>query len=496
VRKIYKSFIDLGTDIYQAIKSKYLWILFGIYFIAFSSILRSGVSYVDDYGRAFEGYLGWTDWSRWTTELLAVLVHAGIPLTDISPLPQLFACFLASIAGIIIIKINIGSKPIEIFHVIAVSLTCLVPYYLGVIVYKFDSPYMTLSLLVCVIPFLVDSKENMVFYILVSIVCIVLMCTLYQAYSGVYPMLACMHFFMNISDKCENNTVDRKMVVINELKSVGASIVAYIIGTLIFFCFLMRGNSTNTFLANNLLPGAFLRYKNYFSYVVSDQNIIWIVLTAVLLLLFVIAYTLNSYFNKVIACAMAMLMLFFESILCFGAYLYIDEEAYDMRCMVGYTIFVGIIAIYVISSFQNVLSYLVVGALAWCYIVCSLTVGNVMDRQQTYLDYRIDLLAGDISEVDIMDNMNIKYIYIDGNIGLAPGIDKIIESKPIVERAVFSGLSEGYWGSYYLINYFGIPNAEAIYEKPIGIENAILKKETAYHKISTINDNVIVVELK
>ncbi len=50
---------------------KQFLILLSVYLLAFSAIIRANYSYVDDMGRAYAGYHGWLDWSRWTTEILA-----------------------------------------------------------------------------------------------------------------------------------------------------------------------------------------------------------------------------------------------------------------------------------------------------------------------------------------------------------------------------------------------------------------------------------------
>ena len=76
-------------------------VLLTIYLVASWAIIRANFSYVDDIGRTYAGYHGWLDWSRWSTEALATLVHAGWHLTDISPLPQIMACVIMA-SGVII----------------------------------------------------------------------------------------------------------------------------------------------------------------------------------------------------------------------------------------------------------------------------------------------------------------------------------------------------------------------------------------------------------
>ena len=91
--------------------------LFFFYLIAFSAIMRANYTYADDIGRTFEGYHGWLDWSRWTTELLATFVHANWELTDISPLPQILACGIMAVGGIVLLYIFKDDKKITLWNV-------------------------------------------------------------------------------------------------------------------------------------------------------------------------------------------------------------------------------------------------------------------------------------------------------------------------------------------------------------------------------------------
>ncbi len=60
-------------------KKQFLFLL-TIYLLAFTSIIRANVAYVDDIGRTYAGYHGWLDWSRYGTEALLqrLFMQAGI----------------------------------------------------------------------------------------------------------------------------------------------------------------------------------------------------------------------------------------------------------------------------------------------------------------------------------------------------------------------------------------------------------------------------------
>lgn len=175
---------------------KQFFILLTIYLLAFCSIFRANFTYMDDIGRTYAGYHGWLDWSRYGTEILATFLHMNWHLTDISPLPQMVACVIMAAAGILLLDVFSDGGEIKFFHIAAASLTALAPYFLGMISYKFDSPYMALSFFVCILPFLFRKKSTSV-YMLVSTACLIAMCVTYQASSGVYPLMV---LFLSMRD--------------------------------------------------------------------------------------------------------------------------------------------------------------------------------------------------------------------------------------------------------------------------------------------------------
>ena len=57
---------------------KYLWpflILFGLFLLALSSVLRANFAYYDDLGRVAQGYRGWSNFSRYLSSFLSVFLH-------------------------------------------------------------------------------------------------------------------------------------------------------------------------------------------------------------------------------------------------------------------------------------------------------------------------------------------------------------------------------------------------------------------------------------
>ena len=129
-------------------------LLFSAYALALLALIRANYTYADDLSRSIIGYHGWWDWSRYVTEALSCLVHMEPRVLDISPIPQLLAAFLMAVAGVVVIHSFTAKKEIRPPMLAATLPMGLSPWFLECFSFKFDAPYMALSVLASVLPFL------------------------------------------------------------------------------------------------------------------------------------------------------------------------------------------------------------------------------------------------------------------------------------------------------------------------------------------------------
>lgn len=465
---------------YQERKKQFLVLLL-VYLLAFSAIIRANYSYVDDMGRTFAGYHGWLDWSRWTTEILATFVHAEWYLTDISPLPQILACMIMALGGIILLDVFRKEKKIGFLNIVAAALTGLSPYFLGIISYKFDSPYMALSFLVSVIPFLFREKSKKI-YVFVSVICLLIMCTTYQASSGIYPLVV---LFLVIQDVVSGRKIKESV------EFIVISALCYLISLGIFWLFLMRENGVSIAGGASLIPYAVSRYGTYYKIIFQDFTKIWLMLIMIIVVLFICAVCRMAVIHKAYALLMGIFTVGAGSFLCFGAYLFISEDAYDTRSMYGINVFLALMTIFISFYLSHWIPKIIYAALAWSFLIFSLTYGNALSQQQAYLNYRVELLANDLNELEIMKTNGIKKIRIVGDIGIAPVIMNMADAYPLLERTIFTGLSEGFWGGYYFYHYFNIPDVEVTTEES-ECNNLPVIKDTMYHTIRGSNYSILI----
>lgn len=163
----------------------FFFMTLAIYIVAIFPIIRANVNYIDDTGRVLKGYAGWDNYSRYVSCFLSHIIHANSSyLPDISPVPQIIAVMILSLAALVVTVTIKGKGELSIWNVLACIPLGLSPYFLECLSYKFDLPYMALSILASVLPLLFYQKRWM-WYSLSVVVCMLVMCMTYQAASGI-----------------------------------------------------------------------------------------------------------------------------------------------------------------------------------------------------------------------------------------------------------------------------------------------------------------------
>jgi len=101
-----------------------------VFLIGISVILRANFNYIDDMGRVSEGYLGWGNFSRFTSNGIAAVFHMDTYLTDISPLTQLIAVLILALTGVLLLYVVYERKSYSIWELVALIPLGLNPYFL------------------------------------------------------------------------------------------------------------------------------------------------------------------------------------------------------------------------------------------------------------------------------------------------------------------------------------------------------------------------------
>jgi len=461
-----------------------------IFAIAITAIIRANIYYIDDAQRAAEGVAGWINFSRYVTEFLSTFIHCDTYLTDISPLPQLLAICIMAIAGVIVIYVYKGEKKFSVWDIIAIIPFGLSPYFLECLSYKYDAPYMALSVLVSVLPLLFRKKKKTIYSIIV-ILCTLIMCMTYQASSGIFLMISLLLFLKSWNEK-EDFDENSNMLTL--------SIVSYMIGLIIFKIFIMQ--PAKTYVSNQifplaeLIPGTLGNLYKYFSTVVLDLKKEWLIIIGLMAVAFVYIFARDSKQKKYVAIPVTIIVLLLMAVLCFGMYPVLVRPSFVPRGMYGFGVFVSLIGVAIASAKKMYPGKIAVFALSWIFFVFAFTYGNALDVQDEYTKFRMNMVLQDLNELEVCNNGQTKVVQITGTIGQSPVLENMRQDYQILNKLVpmlFNG--NWMWGNYYFLNYYDIQDFEIDRTKRLEREGLPILKDTMYHKIQG-NDSFIWIRLK
>ena len=477
-------------------------VLLLIYLLGILAIILASVHYADDVARTGQGYAGWSGFSRYLSTILSHGLHADNYLTNIAPLPQILGVAMLAMAGIIVVT-TVSSKEVFrekwtkwIWRVVAVVPLGLVPYMLECMSYQYDAVYMGMSVLFAVLP-LVFYKRSGVWYVLMSVVGILVVCMTYQASIGIYPMLVVMLAAKEWNEK-------EKMGLI--LKKVGISVMVFILTVLIFQKFLMAPREV---YVSNEIPGIaeffpmfFRHLGHYFELLISDFKIIWLVLVVVIMVGFVVMFTVSSKRNKVVACFVGVGAMVLMAVMAYALYAALEKPLYTTRAMYAIGAWIAIMGVYIISGadkekWMRVLKAapaIAVVVLAWCFFVFGFTYGNMLAEQNDFRNGQVDMVISDLNELLVEMEGGPKKIQVKGQIGWAPAVASTPEKRYRILRRLLKPSFETNvpWMGYEITQGSGIPGL--VYRVDTALDEGDLPKlkETVLYDIYGDEEGILV----
>jgi hypothetical protein len=453
----------------------------GVYLFGYISIIRADFSYIDDLDRAIEGYHGWNGWSRHLADILSTFIHADTNLTDISPLPQVLAALIIGACTVLIVYILCGDELPFMALIAGISLG-LSPYFLENISYKFDAPYMALSMLFSVLPFIFTGTKKA--FVFSSIISLLIMCMTYQASSGIYIVLTLLLC-------CRDWNYKKK--TIGEILLFAASAAFSFCFSMIFFRMIFMvpssgsGFSTEMLALNQFIPGILFNLKTYITTINDDFGLIWKIIIMLICVLFIFQTSGRSNqkrFAAFIVSAMFIVAAFFLS---YGVYVMLKSPSYQPRALLGFGVFIAVINIRIAAG-HNRAALISVLMLNWCFMVFAFSYGNALADQKRYTNFRVEMLLHDLSGLFPGRDKSKMPVRMENRIGFGPVTENISEHYPVIKRLIPD--NQHYHLYIYLSEYFhwgeGVSKNEAPPDMPVVFDSY-------YHTIRSDGEHIHVI---
>ncbi len=470
---------------------KVFLILFVIYTIGISAILRANMYYQDDAGRAAYGYKDWDYFGRYVSTALSTLIHMGNYLADAAPMPQLLAMAIMAASGVLLLYTVYDRCVFSPWELVAVVPLGLNPYFLECVSFRFDAPYMAISVLAAILPLLYRNKPTIA-YLFVSMLSILTVCTSYQSATGVYPMLVVL-----LALRLWNQGKNLREIIFFCLKSVAG----YGLGLLYFKLVIMKpadaGYVSNALPeAGNLVGHTVNNLKQYFILIQSDFQSCWLGLIGLLAAAFLVVNVLSSKQKWIPACLMAFFALVMMTMLCFGIYPVLAATLFAPRAMYGFGVLIVLLGIVAAEGKTRISAKLPVAVLAWAFFVFAFIYGNVLKLQDDYTRFRMELVMEDLNDMEVFTTDTPVTVQISGSIGKTPILDNMPQDGQILQRLVpetFAGGDD--LTQYRFFCYYDLPYVVQNPDLDLTELDLPVVKDTMYHTIRSMDD-LVLIELK
>ncbi|MBE6162754.1 MAG: hypothetical protein E7155_04215 [Streptococcus equinus] len=414
IKELHQDIISIWKDFLRFIKSNKssaLFILI-IYLIVCLNIGLAEFPYIDDIGRQIQGYSGFSEhYSRYVSEVAVRFLNLGGHLSDIGLASQILSAIIMTLSSLLLIYIFIPTKKVSKITSFASTLIGINPLFIECLSFRFDSPFMTLSVLFSIIPFIFWNKSRKLFTVS-SVISIFLMCNSYQASSGIFLVLTATMLLLDVVNK-EN--------VISLLYRFGSAAISYVMGVLLYFCQIklfppVFSSAADTAPINKLVHFICLNSKIYLRNIYNQSNKVWVVLALISVVLFVFNVVLTSKLNKLLTILLVTAYLGVSSVLSYGTYL-IFMTPYSLlrpRYEYGFGFFLSTILILLSLRYKGHIfrqsNQLVVLLLSFYLAIFSLLYPSALKQQNDVFKSQSIMLAGDLNRYLPQQTSNVVHL--------------------------------------------------------------------------------------
>ncbi len=477
-------------DFYLSFKSflKPIVFVFVIYSVAMISIWRSDVSFIDDMGRAMQGYAWSHSFNRYASSIIYYILQLNRVLIDISPFGQIIAMLLLSISSVIITYIFLDKK-IEYLPLLLSTFVGLNWFNAALWLYKFDSLTMAFSILVSVVPFLFwdeeyrNNSKTWLRYVLLGF-CVFLMMATYQASSGIFLLMILGLAFKDYLDRSN---------LWHTLKKISYYGSAYVVSGAVFVFLLPKpkGYRSVKYGLDAVLDNTFNILKAIQNGLNNESRVLLIgILIVFLASLF--AFSKEKIFSKrFLDVIMGSLFVVFSIPISYGAYLVLVDAPTNARSIVGFGLILSIISILTVRNMDKIrykIFLLPSILLLQMFVIFLFGLGNALADQERHGLYRTEHLISDLSEIYAESNSET-ILQIQGDVGLSPVAKHLASQYPITKSIISVqqyGLGDRYWSSRKLTHYYNMPQKYyGTWREKWDCSNWDIEKEDYYHVIKS-----------
>lgn len=470
-------------------------IIFSIYSSVTIAINLANYPYIDDIGRQLEGYTGFAaHYSRYLSELVATIIQGSRHLTESGLTTAIISAFILSVTSTFVLYIFFGNVKIKWLTAISSVFIGLNPWFLEALSFRFDSPFLSLSLLIIVIPFFFWKSTLKRFY-LIGTFCMFLMCNAYQASSGIFILITLTLVFIGVTTTETLKSLWSRILI--AMSAFLSGLFLYFIQVKIFPPIFVESTELGNLLniPKNMVTNTYI----YLDTIWTQSNKTWLILFILTFILLGFNCLLSSFKPRLETIGYILIYIVLGAILSYGAYVIfpISYAAARPRYAYGIGVFIGIAMILLSQKSAKVnwlkIKTLVVSLLAFYLLSFCFTYAAALKEENDYFTSKSIILGTSLNNVANEKNSTVK---INRFVGDSPIFINTAKNYPILSSLIISQ-SNVSWD--YIMRFNSITNLQLNFElydeSKINFKEIELIESTLTYDIFE-RDNQIFVQMK
>lgn len=447
---------------YMKENSKPVLLILILYFILEIYLGTINYYYIDDIARRVTGDTNFgAHYARYFSEVSAWLVQGSIRMSDLGLTTYILSGLILTLISTLAIYLMSDRKPITWLTAAASIFIGINPWSLELMSFRFDSPYMLLSILVSFVPFL-WYRTNIIAFFVSSIVGVFLMFNSYQASSGIYIFLV---ILLGLMAYLEHGKIIEwlKFSIIGAL-GYGTALIAYFVEMMFNPQLAERGGNTTMASLSELPQAIWNNLVLYFSLYREGLHRVWKILVFIAVVAFIVVLIKSSKINKFKASFFTLVASIIASVMSIGIYMATAVPIIDdrPRYVYGLAVLIGLVLIYVASHLTKGFSGKLVGLSVLCLIYYSysfaLSYVSVLDNQKINFEAQSIALSSRLNSYITETNNRV---YINQFLENSPAFENAKKNNTMFMKLVPSNTSL-YWPNLMWYNEVTHSNVEFI----------------------------------
>lgn len=376
--------------------------IFALYTIVLVAIGSVNYPYIDDIIRRLDGLANFAaHYSRYLSEYASYFVQGSTRLADSGLATFLLSAVIMTTVSSCILYVLTSDEELTWSSTLASVVVGINPWFLEPLSFRFDSPYMALSLLVSVLPFLYY-KKNLGTYFLVSVLGIFLMCNSYQGSSAIYIVMTLTMLYLDLQNRVSFKRVTNRLFT--SVTAYGVGVVVYYLQTKLNPALALRGETT-TIAPLRELPRAILtNLEVYFTTLRNQSTIIWLLLALFIVVYLIVVSAAKANANSVLSLGYSVVYIVLGTVMSYGLYMFWATPLADdrPRYAYGFAFLLGLFLILIGRQVKfswlramttGVIVITVYYALSFAFVYAS-----TLDHQKTSFEQSSFLLANNLND--------------------------------------------------------------------------------------------------